>query len=150
MKIIYNFIIQIILFISILNQESNILKFNGIYRIDSLHNNYVLADENYSLQFCDPKVKNGQMYRIIKSPNNYYYIESKKGHIKLAANQNGHILMAYNQYDKSFKGKLEWNIFKIGENEYVVQNVGNQKFMEINNNFFQCINSLPLPIEENK
>ena len=150
MKIFYNFIIQIILLISILNQESNILKFNGIYRIDSLHNNYVLADENYSLQFCDPKVKNGQMYRIIKSPNNYYYIESKKGHIKLAANQNGHILMAYNQYDKSFKGKLEWNIFKIGENEYVVQNVGNQKFMEINNNFFQCINSLPLPIEEHK
>ena len=150
MNLSFNFIIQLILFISILNQESDVLEFKGIYRIESLLNDYVLTDENYSLQFCDKKLKTGQIFRIKKNENNFFYIESKRSHIKLGANDNGHILMVYNPNDKSFAGKLEWNIIKIKENEYVVQNVGNKKFMEINNNFFQCINSLPLPIEKNK
>ena len=30
------------------------------------------------------------------------------------------------------------------------QNNGNKKYMETNNNFFQCINDLPSPIEEHK
>ena len=144
----FNLTIQLILFIIIVNQELNNLEFNGIYRIDSLLNNYCLVDENYSLQFADKKVKNGQLYRIKKNEKNVYVIESKKGHIKLGVNQNGHVLMAYRPSD--FKDKMEWNIFQIEENQYVIQNNGNQKFMEINQNFFQCMNDLPTPIEEHK
>ena len=146
----FNFIIQIILFISILNEEKNNIEFKGIYRIDSLLNQYSLIDENYSLQFYTAKEKHAQMYRIIKNERNLYYIESKRGHIKLGVNQNGHVLMVYNPYDKSFKDKMEWNIFKIEENQYIVQNNGNNKFMEVNNNFFQCMNDLPTPFSEHK
>ena len=143
-------ILQIILFSFISNQDNNKPELKGIFRIDSLLNDFCLTDENYSLQFFDKKLKNGQLYRLVKTNNNYYIIESKKGHIKLAANQNGHILMAYNPNDKTFKDKMEWDIIKIEENQYVVQNTGNKKFMEINNNFFQCINELPTPIQEHK
>ena len=58
--------------------------------------------------------------------------------------------MLYNPYDKTFKDKMEWNIFKIEENQYIVQNNGNNKFMEINNTFFQCINDLPTSLSEHK
>ena len=149
-KFPFNYLIQIILFISIVNQETNIIDFKGIFRIDSLLNDFCLTDENYSLQFCDKKTKNGQMFRIIKNEKNLYVIESKKSRIKLGANDNGHILMVYNPRDKSFKDKMEWNIFKIEENQYIVQNNGNKKYMEINNNFFQCINDLPTPLEQHK
>ena len=142
-------ILQILLFSFILNQDNN-NEFKGIFRIDSLLNHFSLTDENYSLQFSDKKSTNGQLYRIVKTPNNYYHIESKKSHIKLTSNKNGHILMAYNPYDSNFKDKMEWDIIKLEENQYVVQNTGTKKFMEINNNFFQCINDLPTPIQEHK
>ena len=58
--------------------------------------------------------------------------------------------MLYNPYDKTFKDKMEWNIFKIEENQYIVQNNGNNKFMEINNTFFQFINDLPTSLSEHK
>ena len=48
----------------------------------------------------------------------------------------------------SIKG--EWKIFKIEENQYVVQNAQNSNFIEINNNYLQCINELPLPLDEHK
>ena len=146
----FNFIIQIILFILILNEEKNNIEFKGIYRIDSLLNQYSLIDENYSLQFYSAKKKRAQIYRIIKNERNLYYIESKRGHIKLGVNKIGHVLMVYNPHDKNFKDKMEWNIFKIEENQYIVQNNGNNKFMEVNSNFFQCINDLPTPFSEHK
>ena len=58
--------------------------------------------------------------------------------------------MVYNPKNKSFKDKKDWNIIKIEENQYIIQNNGNKKYMEINNNAFQCINDLPSPIEEHK
>ena len=142
--------ITIIFNLFIHNQGNDNLEFNGIYNIYSILNNYVLIDQFYNLQFFDSRIKNGQMFRFIKTEKNSFIIESKKSNIKLGVNQNGHILMAYNPNDKIFKDTLEWNIIEIGENEYVVQNIGNKNFMEINNNFFQCINNLPLPIKDHK
>ena len=147
-KFTFNFVIQIILFISILNEENDNLVFKGIYRIDSLLNQFSLIDENYSLQFYSAKEKHPQMYRIVKNERNLFNIESKRSHIRLGVNQNGHVLMVYNPYDKNLKDKIEWRIIKIAENKYVVQNTGNNKFMEINQNFFQCINDLPTPISQ--
>ena len=146
----FNLIFHIILFSFIANKEINTIEFKGIYRIDSLIKDLCLADENYSLQFFGKKVKSGQLFRIIKNEKNLYVIESKRSHIKLGANQNEHILMVYNPSDKNFKDKMEWNIFQIEENQYIIQNNGNKKFMEIKGNYFQCINDLPTPIEEHK
>ena len=154
MNFSFIFIIQIILFISIANQEnnneSNNLEFKGIYRINSLLNNYLLIVENYNVQFYNIKNKNDQMFKILKNENNLFYFETKKNRLKLGVNQNGHITIIFKLNEKHLKDTIEWNIIKIEENQYVIQNNKNKKFMENNNNFFQCINDLPQPIEEHK
>ena len=115
-------ILQIILISFISNQDNNKQELKGIFRIDSLLNDFCLTDENYSLQFFDKKLKNGQLYRLVKTQNNHYIIESKKIHIKLPQIKMVIFLMAYNPNDKTFQGKMEWDIIKIEENQYVVQN----------------------------
>ena len=152
MKINFIFIIQIILFISIVNQETNNLEFKGIYRIDSLlNNNFSLTEENYCLQLFDGKDKTGQIFRLIKTENDTFFIEVKKNKRRLGVNKMGHVLSTNsNTRDKYYRDTMEWNIIKLEENQYIIQNVGNLKFMEINNYFIQCINDLPYPYEEHK
>ena len=155
MKFSFIFIIHITLFIFISNQDinnigGNNINFKGVYRIDSLLNNFTLTEEYSSLQFISSKEKTGQLFRIKKNQNNLFYIEAKKNQRKLGVNQNGHIILLHNLKDKNINDTLEWNITKIGDNEYVIQNNEYKKFMEINNNFIQCVNDLPLPIEEHK
>ena len=153
MKFDFNFIIQIILFICIVNQENiidNIPEFKGVYRIDSLFNHYSLTDENYCLQCFDGRDKISQMYKFIKTENSTFYIEVKKNGKRLGVNKIGHVLTVYSLKDKNYKNTMEWNIIKIDENQYLIQNTENLKFMEINNNFIQCINDLPFPYEEYK
>ena len=58
--------------------------------------------------------------------------------------------MIYNPNDPSFQNTMEWNIILLDDNKYIIQNNGNKKFVEINNNFLQCINDLPQPLEEHK
>jgi hypothetical protein len=127
----------------------NSIELTGIFRIDSLSNGNSLTDENYSLQFTKPKEKNSQNFRIVKTDNNLYYIENKS-HNKIAVNQNGHVLMMYNPNDKELQKTMEWSFHLVEGNKYVIQNDGNKKFLEINNNFFQCSNDLPQPIEQHK
>ena len=154
MKISFIFYIEIILFFYIVSQvnitNSKKLELNGIYRIDSLLNNYSLTDEDYRLQFSDKsKQINSQQFRIIQTEDNSFYIEIKVRK-KIGVNQIGHVLVVYDSTDETLKKTIKWNIIKIDKNEYVIQNDGNKKFLEINNNFIQCINDLTLPIEENK
>ena len=154
LKFSFYFLIQILLIFCINNNKSDNKEFKGIYSIYSLSNNNCLTNKYYALQFFnkyDKKYdKKCLLFRIFKNKKNLYVIESRKLHIKLGANDNGHIFMVYNPRKKSFKGKNEWNIIKIEENQYVVQNNGNQQYLEIKNNFVQCINDLPYPIEEHK
>ena len=122
---------------------------NGVFRIDSITNGYSLNDENYILQFTKQKEKNSQSFRLVKTDNNLYYIENKN-HIRIVVNENGHVLMMYNPNEKNLQQTMEWNFILLEDNKYIIQNHGNKKFLEINNNFFQCINDLPQPIEEHK
>ena len=122
----------------------------GIFRIDSVSNGNSLTDENYRLQFDKIKEKTSQNFRITKNQNNLYYIENKSRN-RIAVNENGHVLMMYNPSDSVLKKTMEWNFFLLEDNKYVIQNDGNKKFLEINNNFFQCLNDLPQPeLELNK
>ena len=138
----------ILLFISTFSYVNN-EELNGVFRIDSVSNGNSLTDENYRLQFDKLKEKTSQNFRITKNPNNLYYIENKS-HNKIAVNENGHVLMMYNPNDKDLQKTMEWKFYLIEDNKYVIQNNGNKKFLEINNNFFQCLNDLPQPIEEHK
>ena len=148
MNFFFIFFFQIFLFIKILTEEP--FNFRGGFRIDSLSNNYSLTNENYILQFFKSKDKPGQMFGLHKTERETYYIETKKSHRKLTVNQNGHVVMDFNSGKGNLPKEFEWNIFKIEENQYVIQNVGTLNFMEINNNYLQCSNKLPLPINENK
>jgi len=58
--------------------------------------------------------------------------------------------MEMGQDNKSQKKEREWKIFKIEENQYVIKNAQTSNFMEINNNYLQCTNTLPFPIDEHK
>ena len=143
-----NFKIILLIFILI---YTNTVEINGIFRIDSVSNGNSLTDENYSLHFAQKKEKSGtsQLFRLVKSENNLYYIENKN-HRRIALNENGHVVMIYNPNDPSFQNTMEWNIILLDDNKYIIQNNGNKKFVEINNNFLQCINDLPQPLEEHK
>ena len=150
MKFFFLFLILIKSFIYINNQNYSFVEFKGVYRIDSLFNNYSLTEENNCLQFFDNKNKSGQIFRIIKNENNTFFFEVKKNLKKLGVNINGHVLIVYNSKDRNYKDSIEWNIIQIWENQYLIQNTWNQKFLEIHNNFVQCLNDIPYPIEEHK
>ena len=122
---------------------------NGIYRIDSVSNGNSLTDENYSLQFMKQKEKTSQNFRLVKTKDNLYYIETKS-HIRISVNENGHVILMYDSYDKNLQRNMEWNIILLEDYKYAIQNNGNKKFLEMNNNFLQCINDLPQPIEQHK
>ena len=138
-----------LIFFLLILVEANAVDLNGVFRIDSITNGYSLNDENYILQFTKQKEKNSQSFRLVKTDNNLYYIENKN-HIRIVVNENGHVLMMYNPNEKNLQQTMEWNFILLEDNKYIIQNHGNKKFLEINNNFFQCINDLPQPIEEHK
>ena len=138
-----------LIFLFIILIDANSIELTGIFRIDSLSNGNSLTDENYSLQFTKTKEKNSQNFRIVKTDNNLYYIENKS-HIRIAVNENGHVTMMYNPNDSELQKTMVWNIILLEDNKYVIQNDGNKKFLEINNNFFQCLNEVPQPIDQHK
>ena len=138
-----------LIFLCMILIDVNSIELTGIFRIDSLSNGNSLTDENYSLQFTKPKEKNSQNFRIVKTENNLYYIENKS-HIRIAVNENGHVTMMYNLNDSELQKTMVWNIILLEDNKYVIQNDGNKKFLEINNNFFQCLNEVPQPIDQHK
>ena len=154
MKFILIFLTQIILLIKVIcdknNTEKNDIDPLAVYRIDSISNNYALTDEDYYVQFCKAKDKRGQMFKFRKTGDNTYNIEGKKNGRKLGVNQNGHSLFIFNLRDKSLRETLNWNIYKIDENQYIIKNTKFKKFLEINSNFLQCMNDLPAPYEEHK
>jgi len=138
-----------LIFLFIILIDVNSIELTGIFRIDSLSNGNSLTDENYSLQFTKPKEKNSQNFRIVKTENNLYYIENKS-HIRIAVNENGHVTMMYNPNDSELQKTMVWNIILLEDNKYVIQNDGTKKFLEINNNFFQCLNEVPQPVDQHK
>ena len=150
MKFFFIFFFQIFLFSKIKTENKKDLNFRGGFRIDSIFNKYSLTNENYLIQFFKSKDKAGQMFGIKKTQRNTYYIETKNSHKKLIVNQNGHVMMDFREDNKNPNKEGEWKIFKIEENQYVIQNAQTSNFMEINNNYLQCINKLPLPLDEHK
>jgi len=150
MNFFFIFFFHIFLFIKIKTENKGDLNFRGGFRIDSIFNNYSLTNENYLIQFFNSKDKAGQVFGIIKTKRDTYYIETKNSHRKLIVNQNGHVLMEMGQDNKSQKKEREWKIFKIEENQYVIKNAQTSNFMEINNNYLQCTNTLPFPIDMHK
>ena len=148
MNFFFIFFSLFMLFIKIKSDDIGILSLSGGYRIDSMFNNHALTDENYFIQFYEEKNKAGQLFVFNKTENQTYNIITKRGRRKLGLTTNGHVLMVINSNDEILKTTVEWKIFKIEDDQYVIQNSKTLNFLENNNNFIQCINKLPLPVNE--
>ena len=125
--------------IKIINKKNKKLKFNGIYRINTLskdNNNYISIYKNSLI------ISNLTTGFNIIPENSYYYLESKG--LRLGIGETNLIIL-YNKKNKTKKNqiidsKLKWNIIKINKNKYLIKNHFTNNFIESNKNSLQCIN----------
>ena len=99
--------------------------FNGIYRISSCSNGKYFSIKGISLFLSD--IQNN--FRLINVKDNNYYIESRFLKQKIGVNNNNKILF-YKRFNNINIDKLLWKIIKINENDYLIQNLYNKKYIE--------------------
>ena len=110
-------------------------QFNAIYRIDSKENNYSLKMEKNVLLFLDSKESKEELFRITSIKDDLYYIIYKPLNQFFGIDDKGEIKL-YNQDNKNkneIADKIKWKFIKINDNEYSLQNLFNEKFLEMKN-----------------
>ena len=111
-------------------------QFNAIFRIDSKENNYSLKMEKNVLLFLDSKESKEELFRITSIKDDLYYIIYKPLNQFSGIDDKGEIKL-YNQDNKNkneIADKIKWKFIKINnDNEYSLQNLFNEKFLEMKN-----------------
>lgn len=128
MKIYFTLIILINIFIfknKIINN-----KINGVYFIRSISSNSFLNFKNTKIKLSKYK----SYFRIIKIENDTYFIETIFKKYRLGINELDDIILKINFQNEN---KFKWNIIKVAEEEYIVQNKYNDKLLKENNHFLQ-------------
>ena len=131
-----------IFFISLLISQINIIltentnqtediKFNGVYRIDSfLDNLSLIIDDNNKLNCTNNKDKKNEYFRISSSNlNNSYYIESGVFNKFLGINNKNQIIFVKD--NKLKESNIKWRFIKLKENEFLIQNIFSYNYLEI-------------------
>ena len=122
----------------ILFQILKLYSANGIYIIKNLFTNYYI----YLFENRLILSKEQTNFRLILIESNLYYIETKHSRKKIGVNANNKIIK-YNSDEKiKNENKIIWNLIKINENEYYIQNLYNLKYIEINELSLQCSNNI--------
>ena len=126
-----------IILISLSNEIviKNESQFNAIFRIDSKENNYSLKMEKNVLLFLDSKESKEELFRITSIKDDLYYIIYKPLNQFFGIDDKGEIKL-YNQDNKNkdeIADKIKWKFIKINDNEYLLQNLFNEKFLEMKN-----------------
>ena len=144
METSYNFcffngfkVMPLIILISLSNAIviKNESQFNAIFRIDSKENNYSLKMEKNVLLFLDSKESKEELFRITSIKDDLYYIIYKPLNQFFGIDDKGEIKL-YNQDNKNkneIADKIKWKFIKINDNEYSLQNLFNEKFLEMKN-----------------
>ena len=144
METSYNFcffngfkLMPLIILISLSNAIviKNESQFNAIFRIDSKENNYSLKMEKNVLLFMDVKESKEELFRITSIKDDLYYIIYKPLNQFFGIDDKGEIKL-YNQDNKKkneIADKIKWKFIKINDNEYSLQNLFNEKFLEMKN-----------------
>ena len=126
----------ILIFLSNAIVIKNESQFNAIFRIDSKENNYSLKMEKNVLLFLDSKESKEELFRITSIKDDLYYIIYKPLNQFFGIDDKGEIKL-YNQDNKNkneIADKIKWKFIKINnDNEYLLQNLFNEKFLEMKN-----------------
>ena len=117
------------------NNKNNYLNNYGVYRILSLSNNNYFKYNNKEIILSLSQ----QQFLIIRNKFNTYYIISRRDKKLLGINDKNKMIFYDNHLGINYL-KISWKIIKIYENEFIIQNIYNKKYIEENLNFLQCIN----------
>ena len=116
------------------DNENNCFNPNGIYRIFSLSSNRYFNCKNKKPLLSFQQLQ----FQIINKYNNYY-IRTKRSKSFLGINDNNIIIFYNNITDINYL-KISWKLIKVSDKKYIIKNLHNNKFIEENNNFLQCVN----------
>jgi hypothetical protein len=134
-KIISNLLFLIVfsysISLSFLNPYNKKLFYNNeVYFIKSLFNNHYFNIKNNKLILSE---KLSQI-RFLETRTNTYFIDINKFY-RIGINENNQIII-YNKY-KNIKNinkiKMYWNFIKIKDNQYIIKNLFNEKYIMVNN-----------------
>ena len=128
------FFILMLIFILFINVSKSIQKFlfNEVYRIKSLENNLYFSLMNNMIVLSNKQIN----LKFIIAKKNYYYIKINRKNEILGINERNEIIV-YKMYGNTQDLKMQWNILEINKNEYLIQNLFNKKFIEVNNDNLQ-------------
>ena len=130
------YLFLLLYFMPLFNSEYNIkisnLKLNGIYRVLSKSSNLYFTIKNNKLILSEIQSN----FRFIPIESNIYYIEYKYTNNRLGITNNCKFKF-FNIKNKVNKEKIMWKIIKIFQDEYLIQNIFNKKFIQVNNYILQ-------------
>ena len=114
--------------------NQNNMQFNAVYRIDSLEKGYPLITKDNKVLFSTKKEGKEESFRILSTGKtiNSFYIISKILNKRVGINDKGEIILYQINESKNVE-KTEWNFIKINNNNYLIQNSFNKKYLEVKN-----------------
>jgi len=127
---IFIFILYNILILSQMQNDNNGNLTHGYYEINSYLTNLYLSMNNKNLIISNIKCS----FKIIPLKKYSYFI--KFGKRKIGIDDNNNIIIYYETENINIK-KYIWNIYYIKKNLYLIQNLYNNKFLEVNTNNIQ-------------
>lgn len=128
------FFILMLILILFINVKKSIQKFlfNEVYRIKSLENNLYFSLMNNMIVLSNKQIN----FKFITAKKIYYCIKINRKNEILGINEKNEIIL-YKMYGNTQDLKMLWNILEINKNEYLIQNLFNKKFIEVNNDNLQ-------------
>ena len=126
--------------ISSKKEKKNIL-LKGVYRIDSLMNDYSFTVNNEHLILNYKKEGKEQNFRIKYFNSNLYFIESILLNKRIGVNDKDELIFFDINDSENIKEML-WNLIKMNNKEFFIQNNYTKKFIENDNDFLRCSGNL--------
>ena len=116
-----------------INQTISNIELEGIYRIDSLYNNYSFLVNEDQIFITKEKSGNNLLFFITPTFLNSYFIISWEQNKRLGTDNNNSLHL-YNIEDKENIKRTYWNIIRYENNTniFLIQNVFTQTYIETN------------------
>ena len=122
-------------------EKKVIIIFKGVYRIDSLMNDYSFTVDNEHLILNYKKEGKEQNFRIKYSNSNLYFIESISLNKRIGVNDKDELIFFDINDNENIK-EIHWNLIKMNSKEFFIQNNYTKKFIENYNDFLRCSGNL--------